>query len=314
MMNMKIAIIGSGAMGSLFGGLLAGVTETCLYDVNKTHIEAINRNGLIMTQGDKKNIVRVRATTNPAEIGGMDAVIIFVKYPFTRKAMMDAMVSAIGPDTLVLTVQNGIGNVEIIREFVPESQIVYGLSTLTSDMEGPGHIEMTTTKKVPTCIWPLNGEVTDKLRKLCDLMNQAGLNTEITKDVDRQIWQKLMVNASENTLCALLRQNVTSIIDTPSSFEIAKKIIFEVADVAQAKGIDISREEGLEHVIKVTRSVPQHVPSMAIDLKNKRPTEIACLNEAIAAEGKRLGIPTPMTETVARMIKAIESNYEKLVY
>lgn len=311
---MKIAIIGSGAMGSLFGGLLAGVTETCLYDVYAAHIEAIQKHGLIMSQGDNKNTVQVRATTKPEEIGLMDAVIIFVKYPYTRSAIQDAMISGIGPETLVVTVQNGIGNVDIIKEFVPEEQIVYGLSTLTSDMEGPGHIEMTTYKKVPTCIWPLNGEVTERIRLFCEIMNKAGLNTEITKDVDRQIWQKLMVNASENTLCALLRQNVTGIIDTPASFEIAKQIIFEVADVAQAKGINISREEGLQHVIKITRSVPQHVPSMAIDLKNKKQTEIACLNEAVVAEGNRLGIPTPMTATVARMIRAIESNYDNLVY
>lgn len=311
---MKVAIIGSGAMGSLFGGLLAGVTDTCLYDVYATHIEAIQKHGLIMSQGDKKNIVPVRATTKPEEIGLMDAVIIFVKYPYTRSAMQDAMVSSIGPETLVVTVQNGIGNVEIIKEFVSEKQIVYGLSTLTSDMEGPGHIEMTTRKKVPTCIWPLNGDITDKIQSFSEIMNKAGLNTEITKDVDRQIWQKLMVNASENTLCALLRQNVTGIIDNASSFEIVKQIIFEVADVAQAKGISIGREEGLQHVINVTRSVPQHVPSMAIDLKNKKKTEIACLNEAIVAEGDRLGVSTLMTATVARMIRSIEDNYDNLVY
>lgn len=311
---MKVAIIGSGAMGSLFGGLLAGVAETCLYDVYAAHIEAIQKQGLIMSQGDIKNIVQVRATTNPEEIGLMDAVIIFVKYPFTRQAMQDAMVSSIGPETLVVTVQNGIGNVEIIKEFIPEEQIAYGLSTLTSDMEGPGHIEMTTRKKVPTCIWPLNGQITDKIRTFSEIMNKAGLNTEITKDVDRQIWQKLMVNASENTLCALLRQNVTSIIDTPASFEIARQIIYEVADVAQAKGINIGREEGLQHVINITRSVPQHVPSMAIDIKNKRQTEIACLNEAIVAEGNRIGVNTLMTATVARMIRSIENNYDNLVY
>lgn len=311
---MKIAIIGAGAMGSLFGGLLARVTDTCLYDVNTAHIDAINQQGLIMSQGDTRNVVKVRATTKAAELGLMDVVIIFVKYLFTRSAMKDAMVSAVGPGTMVLTVQNGLGNVDIIKEFVPASQIVYGFTTLTSDLKGPGHIEMTTTQKVPTCIWPLNGVVTDNLRRLRDLMNQADLNTEITKDVDRQIWEKLMVNTSLNTLCALLRQNVTGIIDTPSSYEIAKQIIFEVADVANAKGINLNRQEGLEHVIKVTRSVPEHVPSMAIDLKNKKQTEIAVLNEAVAAEGKRLGIPTPMLETVARMVRAIETNYDRLVY
>lgn len=309
---MKIAIIGSGAMGSLFGGLLAGVTDTCLYDVNEKHIKAINEHGLIMSQGSKKNIVKVRATTDPKEIGKMDAVIIFVKYPYTRAAMKAAM-ECITPETLVVTVQNGIGNVEIIQEFVSSDQIAYGLTTLTSDMKNPGHIEMTTTGKVGTYLWPYNGKVTAQIKEFEEVLNKANIDTEITQEVDRQIWQKLMVNASENTLCAILKVNVSQLMNTPASHEIVKQIIFEVADVAQAKGINISRSEGLEHVLHVTRAVPEHVPSMVIDVLGKRNTEIACLNEAIVAEGKKLGIPTPMTETAARLIRAFEANYNHQV-
>ena len=310
---MKIAIIGAGAMGSLFGGQIGQVTDVCLYDVNKEHIEAIQRNGLLMTQGEKKKYVKVRATTNPEEIGLADVAMIFTKYLYTGSAMQDAM-PCIGPDTLVLTLQNGIGNVEIIKEFVPENQIAYGLTAQTSDIKGPGHLEMTTRQSVGTYFWPLNGVVTEKMKELERIMNQAGLETEITPDVDLKIWRKLMINTSQNTLCALLRVRVGQLMATPSSYEIVKQIVFEVSDVARAKGINISREEGLKYVESVTESVKEHVPSMAIDVMNKRKTEIACLNEAVVAEGKRLGVATPMLEMVARMIRTLEANYDNLVY
>lgn len=307
---MKIAIIGAGAMGSLFGGQLGQVTDVCLYDVNEVHVEAIRKNGLLMTQGEKKKVVKVRATTNAHEIGLMDVVIIFTKYPYTRSAMKDAMAS-IGPETLVLTLQNGIGNVDIIKEFVPEKQIAFGLTAQTSDMKGPGHLEMTTHKSVGTYFWPQTGIVTEKMKKLEEIMNQADLKTEITPEVITKIWQKLMVNTSENTLCAILRVNVGQLISTPHSYEIVKQIIFEVSDVARAKGINISREEGLRYVEEISESVMEHVPSMAIDVINKRNTEIACLNEAVVAEGKRLGVSTPILEMTARMIRTLEANYDK---
>lgn len=309
---MKIAVIGAGAMGSLFGGLLASESEVCLYSTNVKYVEAVNANGLIMTQGDKKNVVKTRATNDPAQIGEVDVAIIYVKYTGTRKAMQDALVSCVGKDTLVVTLQNGIGNVDIIKEFVPEDQIVYGLSTLTSDVKAPGHIEMTTLKKVGTSMWPLNGIVTPKLTELVDLMNKAGLNADISNEVDKKIWYKLMVNACENTLCAILKVNVSDLmINTPESYEIGKQVVYEVSDVARAKGINISREAALKHVMDVTYSVPGHVPSMVVDVMNKKKTEIGCINEAIANEGKKLGIPTPMVETIARLIRAIEANYER---
>ncbi len=312
---MKVAIIGAGAMGSLFGGSLASVVdEVCLYSTNKAYVEAVSQNGLIMTQGEKKNIVKARVTSNPEEIGEADVAIIYVKYTGTRQAIQDAMINCITSNTMVVTLQNGIGNVDIIREYVPEDQIVYGLSTLTSDVKAPGHIEMTTLNKVGTSMWPLNGVVTPKLEELVELMNQVNLNADIASDVNERIWRKLMMNACENTLCAILKVNVTDLmVNTPESYEIAKQVIFEVADVARAKGMPISREEALNHVMKVTYAVPGHVPSMVFDILNKKKTEIGCINEAIVNEGKRLGIPTPTVETIARLIRAFEANYHRTI-
>lgn len=310
---MRIAIIGAGAMGSLFGGLLADKADVCLYNRNQGHVKAIQEKGLLMTQGEKRRFVPVRATHVPEEIGIVDVAIVFTKYPYTRAAMEAAM-HCIDKDTLVLTLQNGIGNVDIIKEFVPEEQIAFGLTAQTSDLHGPGHIEMTTHESVGTYFWPYNDIVTDRMRELETLMNEVGLETSVTPEVKVKIWRKLMVNASENTLCAILRINVGQLVSTEESFEIVKQIIFEVSDVATAKGIPISREEGVRYVLGVSNSVFNHLPSMAIDVRNHRMTEIACLNEAIVAEGKKVGVPTPTIELVARLIRTIEKNYENLAF
>ena len=136
------------------------------------------------------------------------------------------------------------------------------------------------------------------------------MQTIISDEIDKIIWHKLLVNCSANTLCAILKINVTELmVSTPESFEIGKQILYEVSDVARAKGINISRQEALEHVLNVTNSVPSHVPSMVFDILNKERTEIDVLNGAVVAEGKRLGIPTPANEMIVNMIKALEKNY-----
>ena len=308
---MRVAIIGAGSMGSLFGGYLSDLCEVCLYSRNPGYLAAVSEHGLVMTQGDKKWVKKIEATGDPAEIGPCDVAIVYVKGTGTEKAVQDALVSCITPETLVVTLQNGIGNVEIMRKYLPADQIAYGFSVLTSDSKAPGHIELTTLKMVPTFVKPLTEKALPKLEKLVDALNKTGLETYIADDIDVKIWRKLLVNCSENTLCAILKVNVTELmVTTPESFEIGKQIIFEVADVARAKGINITRQEALEYVMQVTDSVPGHLPSMVFDIGNKKPTEIDVLNGAVVAEGKRLGIPTPVNQVIVNMIKALEKNYE----
>ena len=307
---MRVAIIGAGSMGSLFGGYLADLCEVVLYTRNPGYIAAVTENGLVMTQGEQKWVKKIIATSDPAEIGPCDVAIVYVKGTGTEKATQDAMISCITPDTLVVTLQNGIGNVEIMRKYIPADQMAYGFSVLTSDLKAPGHIELTTLKMVPTFVKPMTEKALPKLQQLVDALNKVGLETRVTDDIDLRIWRKLLVNCSENTLCAILKVNVTELmVDTPESIEIGKQIIYEVSDVARAKGINITRQEALEYVLQVTDSVPGHVPSMVFDIGNKKPTEIDVLNGAVVAEGKRLGIPTPINEVIVNMIKALEKNY-----
>ncbi|RGZ01194.1 2-dehydropantoate 2-reductase [Clostridium sp. AM58-1XD] len=310
---MKIVIIGAGAMGSLFGGTLASVADVCLYDVNQTHVDAINRNGLLMSRGAEKNYVKVRATTKPEEIGEADAVIFFTKYTFMEQAAKDAL-CCIGPKTVAVTLQNGLGCMDIMKKYLREEQIYYGLTAYTSDMKGPGHIELTTNENVGTYFWALNGSVSPEAKQLETVMREAGFHVEITREVDERIWKKLMVNCSENTLCGILRMRVGQLIHTPESYEILKQVVGEVCSVARAKGIEISDEAGLAYVMEISRAVEGHLPSMALDIQKGRKTEIACLNEAVIAEGRRLGVATPALEMTAQMVRAIEKNYSVLAF
>lgn len=310
---MKIAIIGAGAMGSLFGGKLSEVADVCLYDVNKQHVEAVRKNGLLMTQGEKCLITHPRATSDPGEIGIVDAAIFFTKYIYMESAVKDAL-NCIGPETLVVSLQNGIGAVDVIKKYVDEERVAYGLTAYTSDMKGPGHIEMTTHDQVWTYFWPCSNFVSEKARELEKVMNEAGFATEITREVDKKIWKKLMINCSENVLSSILRLTVGQLIETPSSMELIRRIVGEISAVARAKGIDISPEEGERYVLEVSQAVMEHLPSMALDVKNMRRTEIAVLNEAVEAEGRRLGVETPVISALALLIRALEDNYGSLAW
>lgn len=305
---MKIAIIGSGAMGSLFGGFLSKTTTPTLYDLNTSHIQTIQENGLRIQTVDTDQSVKIRATNNAAEIGPMDAVILFVKHPFTKNAILDGLKSAITEKTLVISLQNGLGNVEIMSTLLNEEQIVYGFSTLTSDFVAPGHINVTCDLTLSTSMWPLNNKPSEMLQKLCEKMNAAGLHTQISDEVEKDIWMKLLVNASFNSLCAITRQTVGGVVNNAGTLDLLHQIVYETTDVAQAKGIDISRQKAIDHVLYVAKNTMDHMPSMAIDVLNKKPTEIEAINGAIIKEGERLHVPTPATLYAANLIRCLESS------
>ena len=175
---MKIAVVGGGAMGSLFAGYLAMSSEDVwIYDIWEEHVKAINSGGLVMTRDKKDHRVWLKATPVPTTPGLVDLVLLFVKHRQTHQAVRDAC-AMIGPETAVLTLQNGVGNVEIIQEAVPPQQILFGLTTLTSELLGPGHIEESFQGRGETYFWPLSGTVDSRARGVCAVLNQAGIHTE----------------------------------------------------------------------------------------------------------------------------------------
>ena len=309
--RMKIAIVGAGAMGSLFAGYLAKTTaEVWIYDIWKEHIEAINKEGLCITNGKKSDRIRLNATSDPKVPGIADLLIIFVKYADTRQAVQDAR-CMVGPSTAVLTLQNGIGNVEIIQEIIPDDQILFGFTTLPSELFGPGRINDSAGGEGATYFWPLTGELNLRIKRIASVFNGAGIHTEISAEIELFIWKKLIVNCVWGALSAVTRLKVGDLMKMTSLSPISQGLVTEIVQVANAKDILIELGEAWDFLMKVGEEGRRHVPSVLVDILNHRKTEIDALTGAVLREGERLGIPTPFNRTIYGLIRALEDSYDK---
>lgn len=310
---MKIAVVGAGAMGCLFGGALAaGGQDVWLVDVWQEHVEAIRSRGLVVKRGECERTIALHATTDPAAPGIADLVLIFTKYAQTAAALESAR-SLLGPETLVMTLQNGIGNVELIARVVPETRILYGLTTLTSDLRGPGCIEETFTGQGETYLWPVAGHVSSRMAAVAAALNEAGIHALLTPEVRTHIWKKLVINASLNTLTALTRLTVGDLCAVPEARTLCEMVLAEVVAVANAAGVGLARAEAEAHFQQVVEAARRHQPSMLLDVLHGRKTEIECLNGAVVREGQRSGIPTPVNDLLVRLIRTIEATYDRRV-
>lgn len=302
---MKIVIVGAGAMGSLFAGHLGlnEDNEVWAYDVWQEHVDAISENGLLMVKNGVEHIVKINATSDPCTIGKSDLIIVLTKYIHTENAMNDIK-DIIGENTKIITLQNGIGNVDILLKYVDKSNILFGLTTLPSELIKPGHIEV--SGGGVTYAWPYNNELTDEILEIEKNFIQSDLDFMINKDIHHKIWSKLMVNCSVAVVCAINKTKVGALIDNSSAVKLIENIVKEITVVANAKGIDIDYEKSLKNVMKVAREGYEHYPSIAVDIMKGRKTEIDCLNGAVITEGLKNKINVPFNEAVYLMIKTIE--------
>ena len=305
---MKIAVIGSGAMGSLYGGILAeNGNEVYFIDVFKEHIDMINKKGLcIVEKGKERYIKNVKATMDPSEVGIVDLAIVFVKSTITDIAVEQNR-AVIGEDTIVLTLQNGIGNIEKINNFVDINQIVAGTSANGASMIEPGKINH--AGNGGTVIGEISGQITDRIKRLKELLDLEKLGPcQISDNVMGLIWDKLLVNAGINPLTAVTGFKNGELLEHEESLEILENLVNEGIQVAEALGIKLSHTTP-EHCKNVCRATAENISSMLADVMNKRKTEIMNINGAIVREGKRLGIPTPFNEVMTNLVLLKEKSY-----
>lgn len=305
----KIVVVGAGAMGSLFASRLARAgCETWVYDVWAEDVERIHDFGLTVRSGDAEVAIPMHATTDPREPGVADFVLIFVKYNQTRQAASD-IAPAVGPDTVILTLQNGLGNVKLIREVIPHATLLCGFTTLTSELLGPGLIEASYAGRGETCVWSADGVSDDACVAIVDLLNRSGIDAKVDPDIEVHIWEKLIVNCCLNTLCAISGLSVGALVDRPEAWPILDGITDEIVAVATRKEIALPREAArgfLRHVAKEARA---HVPSMLRDIRAEKQTEIECLNGAVIRAAERFAIAVPFNCFAYGMIRTLEETY-----
>ena len=305
---MKIVVIGAGAMGTLYGGRLAlAGEEVTMVDVVEKAVRHMDAEGLTLELADGVHTAKVSARLAAEMDFAADLVILFTKSVYSRAALESAK-TFIGPDTVVMTLQNGLGNLELVNEYLPRERIIVGISDFPSDLIETGHIR--SIGEGHTRIMTASGEETDFLRKVRDSFEAAGLHCSITPDIMATIWTKVAVNATANSITSVCRLRCGVLISTPEAWQLALRILDEVVAVATADGVKLDREAIVDNVHKVMEAMPGHLTSMEQDVLAKRPTEVGSINGGVVKKAKALGLDAPCNETMYLLIRTIEQNYQ----
>ena len=303
---MKIAILGAGAMGSLFGGLLAEADQhVTLLDINDAHLQAITTHGLRLETDTGDRHVRNLQALRPGDATDVpDLLIVFTKAMHTRAALASVR-HLIGESTHVLTLQNGLGNVEALASVVPQERIFVGVTTWPSDLAGPGHVRSHGAGAIR--LMTADGAQRPLLTPVVDTLSAAGLNCQADANVWGAVWEKVAFNAALNPLCTVLNQPVDALGAVEDGPTLALSIVDEVLTVARASGITVNAakvSDNVRHAIVAHRG---HKPSMLQDVLAGRPTEIESINGAVVATARRHGVPVPHTETLMQLVRLVQA-------
>ncbi len=312
---MIISIIGSGAMGCRFGVAFADAgADVWLYDVWQQHVDNINKDGLIIEDGrGGERKLRMNAVTDMTKVPVSDVVVIFTKSMFTRDAITKAL-PIIGEKTVIITLQNGLGNIETIKEITFGKPVIAGVTNYASDLLKPGRVELKGSGL--TKMMALDYEAESAAETLAEMMNKSGHNAKISCDVLVDIWEKVAFNAALNSMTAIAGLSVGKVGSISESRKLLFEIASEVTTVANASGVAASDK----HVHEIIESVfdpkmsGDHKTSMLQDRLLKRKTEIEAVCGRAIALGKENNIPTPKLECMYALVRVIEENYDSICF
>ena len=303
---MKIAILGAGAMGSLFGGLLAETGEqVTLLDINDAHLSAIAAHGLRLETDTGDRHVRNLQALRPSQATQVpDLLIVFTKSMHTRAALASVR-QLIGPSTYVLTLQNGLGNVEALASVVPQERILVGVTTWPADLAGAGHVRSHGAGVIR--MMTADGVDRPMLERVVSVLSDAGLRCQADANVWGAVWEKVAFNAALNPLCTVLNRPVDALGVVEDGPALALTIVEEVLAVARASGISVDAikvSDDVRHAIVAHRG---HKPSMLQDVLAGRPTEIESINGAVVVAAQRHGVRVPHTETLMQLVRLVQA-------
>ncbi len=303
---MKIAVLGAGALGCSIGGTLAQAGHAVtLINRNRGHVDAINAQGLRMRTAQGEVTVRARAATTAQGLGPQDLVLVLVKSFHTREAMAGAM-ELVGPGTVVMSLQNGLGHEDILAELVGRERLLAGKTYVGGVMLGPGHIIAGVPGK-ETLIGELDGRLTPRALAIGEAFNAAGLATTVSDNILGVIWDKLLVNVATGAVAAITRLTYGPLYQLPEIEATAVAAVQEAMDVARAAGIPLTTTDARAPWTKASAGLPADFKtSMLQSLEKGSVTEIDFINGAVVRWGERHGVATPVNRTLAACVKGIE--------
>lgn len=304
---MKVCIVGCGAIGSLFASHLGRLddVEVWAFDLDQAHVDAMNKNGLRLT-GLSDIVVPVKARSNAQEIPPCEFGIVAVKTLYTRAAMQAT--AHIFRDGAVCSVQNGIGNEEIIAEYVP--RVILGTTFPAGHVTAPGVVNHDTGGKTWISPFLPKPASMDEVRLLAETLIRGGANIIAMEDARGALWTKLIFNSASNPMGALTHLPHGVACDQPGVRRVMRELVNEGKAVAAA--LNITLDSDPDALLDYGREKAyQHPPSMLTDVLHQRVTEIDALNGGIARLGAELGIPTPLNAAVTDIIKGLEYSWRE---
>jgi 2-dehydropantoate 2-reductase len=306
---MKTAIVGAGAMGSLFGALLSEAgNEVWLYDVWHEHVDAINRNGLQIEREGATRVARIPATTDPEKIDRTELVILFVKSTQTEKASAIARQLA-GDKGLVLTLQNGMGNADIVAENIDPEKVLAGTTSHGATLLEAGSIRHAGVGPTTLGAWSATQTGLENARRVAEFFTTTGIETKAVDDVHSVVWNKLLINIGINAITALTGIKNGQLLDLESTRDISRAAVEEAMTVARAAGVSIN-EDAVEHVLTVAQATAANRSSMGQDVDNRRQTEISTINGYIVSQAGKLGLRAPVNQTLTALVETLQYHYQ----
>jgi 2-dehydropantoate 2-reductase len=296
--KMKIGIIGTGAMGSLFAAQLAPHANVTVLGTWRAAVEEINARGVHLERDHEQKIVSVHATTNPRVIRSVDLALIAVKGHQTERAARWAN-QILKPNGVALTLQNGLGNYETLAQIVGSARAAMGVTAQGATLLGAGHVYHAGNGLTTLATTPATHDI---LEAFAVLLNQCGIETQIANDVASLMWGKLVVNSAINALSAIYRVPNGWLVENAETRALLSAAALETANVANAMGIQLPYSDPAQRAIQVATATAANKSSTLQDVLRGAPTELDRINGAVVREGKRLGVPTPVNEQLLRVM------------
>lgn len=300
---MRIAVIGAGAMGSIYGGHLSLHHDVYLIDTNQAIVDHINREGLKVQEDGADVIYHPNAVTSTEGVEPVDLVILFVKALFSRAAL-NSNKGIIGENTYLLTLQNGSGHEDILSEFVPEDRIVIGTTEDNGAVLAPGHVRRGGSGN--TNIGMLTEDTHGFLPKLKEALDSCGFCGNIHENIQQLIWNKLFTNVSLSALTGVLQVPMGFIAGNEHAWVLAQRLIHEAVEVAHGLGLEADEAEITEKVKNTSLGSPEGITSICADLRDGRKTEVNTISGSVVRASKKCGVPAPTHEVIVELVHALE--------
>ena len=297
---MKIGIVGAGALGALFGQRLSAANEVVLLERKRDVVDVIREHGL-RVDGEARP---ARATSEPRELYGVQALFVFVRATDTLRALRP-FVSELSPATAIISLQNGLGNEEAIKTSLGGTiSLVIGATTESALTVGPADVRRIGDG---TTVLGSAGASPEVVNRVVRLLTEAGFRASAAYDIRPHLWGKLIANAAINPVAALLDRPNGVVLTNEHAGDVARSLAQEAATVANAMRIPLPFTDPWSYVRTIVEQTAELDNSMLYDLRAGVPTEVDFINGAVAAAGRRAAVPTPYNETLAALVKARET-------